>query len=220
MTRRAGGFTLFEIIVAITIVALLMGVVVSRMDDYLDLDMKKSSRRMASTMRYLYNKSATEGIFIRLIIDMNEQTYWVEATREPFIISKVEGLQESKEEEEAAAEAVEETEEMGEVPEGEVAPIQLPKLKIKKPTFSQEESYLLRPQKLPDRVRFKDVMTEHHPNPVEGGQAAVYFFPNGYVEYAIINLTDEDEEAYYSLETNPITGSVNIESEYRTIEKK
>lgn len=219
------GFTLFELIVAITIVALLMGVVISRVDDLLDLEMKKTSNKLASTIRYLYNKSATEGIYMRLVFDMEAQSYWVEATSEPFILESAETMKTKKEKEEEekekenkeaeeAAPAVEETEGAS-----SAAP-KIPKLEIRKPTFTQTESYLLKPTKLPNNVFFKDIMTEHHITPIEGGEAAIYFFPNGYVEHAIINLRDEDDEVFYSLETNPITGVVNIENEYRTLEKK
>lgn len=215
--RSQHGFTLFEVIVAITIIALIMGVVISRMDDYLDLEMKKTSRKLASTMRYLYNKSATERLYVRLVLDMSEQTYWVEATTEPFIMKKTQDL-EKKEEKEAREEEAEG--EVATTSEEEEKKIKIPKLKLKTPSFTQEESFLLKPTKMPDNVLFKNVMTEHHPTPIEGGQAAIYFFPNGYVEHAIINITDEDEEVYYSLETNPITGSVSIENEYRTLEKE
>lgn len=222
------GFTLFELIVAITIVALLMGVVISRVDDLLDLEMKKTSNKLSSTIRYLYNKSATEGIYMRLVFDMEAQSYWVEATSEPFLLEAAETVKTRKEKEEEAKEEKQAKE--GETAEGAPAEEEtggllsaapkIPKLEIKKPTFTQTESYLLKPTKLPNNVFFKDVMTEHHTAPIEGGEAAIYFFPNGYVEHAIINLRDEDDEVFYSLETNPITGAVKIENEYKTLEKK
>jgi prepilin-type N-terminal cleavage/methylation domain-containing protein len=225
--RSRCGFTLFELIVAITIVALLMGVVVSRIDDLLDLEMKKTSRKLSSTIRYLYNKSATEGIYMRLVFDFEGQSYWVEATSEPFLLEASEAEKTKKEKEEKA-----ETEKKKEAEKEEGAPSKeqegteassaprIPKLEIKKPVFTQTESYLLRPTKLPNNVFFKDVMTEHHPIPIDSGEASIYFFPNGYVEHAIINLRDEDDEVFYSLETNPITGAVKIENEYRSLEKK
>ena len=66
----------------------------------------------------------------------------------------------------------------------------------------------------------KDVMSEHQPQPAEEGQATINYFPNGYVEHAIINLRDEDDELNYSLETNPITGFVTVRNEYRTLESE
>ncbi len=222
LIRSKRGFTLFELIVAITIVALLMGIVVSRIDDILDLEMKKAARRLSSTIRYLYNKSATEGIYIRLVIDMEGQSYWVESTSEQFFLegTEKEKTEKRKEEVKEKKEDKENKEEKTtEEKTSETAP-KIPKLEMKAPVFTPSESYLLRPTKLPNNVFFKDVMTEHHPAPIEGKEASIYFFPNGYVEHAIINLRDENDEVFYSLETNPITGAVKIENEYRMLEKK
>lgn len=224
--RSTEGFTLFELIIAVAIVALIMGLVISGMDRYLETHMKQTSNKLASTIRYLYNKSVTEGLYMRLVFDLNEQSYWVEATRDPFLLTmedrtktnkKAEGKKEEEEKsEEAKAEEAAAEETIGE----QQLSGRIPKLEIKKPAFSQVESYLLRATKLPDDVFFKDVITEHNPSPQEGGEATINFFPNGYVEHAIVNLRDEGDEVHYSLETNPITGQVKIANEYRTLEKK
>lgn len=205
---RARGFTLLEIVVSIAVIALMLGVVVSRMDTMMEWDMKKASSKLASTMRYLYNKAATEGLFIRLILDFEENTYWVEATTDPFVIAAGEEDERKKKRvaEEGAAEGVEEGE------EGDYA------IKPQKPVFTQVDSYLLKPTKLPSSVFFKDVYVEHLKMPVDAGKAEIYFFPNGMVEYAIINLRDDDDETNYSLETSPISGRVNIEDRYRAME--
>ncbi|MFH1875116.1 MAG: prepilin-type N-terminal cleavage/methylation domain-containing protein [Pseudomonadota bacterium] len=216
------GFTLFELIVTITIVALMIGLVVGRVGNFLETDMKKSSAKMAATMRYLYNKSITEGLYLRLVLDLGEQTYWVEATRDPFLMTNPNAetdIKVKKQEEEE-----EEDKDKDKDKEGEEAPVEegeskLPAIKFKEATFSQVDSYLLRPTKLPDGIFFKDVMSEHQPTPVEGGKAGIHFFPNGYVEHAIINLKDEDDEINYSLETNPITGTVKVLNEYKAMEK-
>lgn len=212
--RSERAFTLFELIVAIAIVGLIMGVVVGRMDQYLELDMKKASNKLGSTVRYLYNKSATDGIYIRMVLDIDERTYWVEATSDPTRISAdMEVGSASSEDGEKGAEAA--SEEAEETPEGEK-----PKLKYPKPSFGQVDSFLLKATKLPDPVFFKDVFVEHRRSAVEGGKVAIYFFPNGYVESAIINLRNEDDDYFYSIKTNPVTGKVSIENEYRTMEGK
>jgi prepilin-type N-terminal cleavage/methylation domain-containing protein len=210
------GFTLFELIVAIAIVGLIMGVTVTQMDRFLELDMKKTSNKLASTIRYLYNKSATEGMYIRLVLNLNEQTYWVEATTDPTKVSADMDSEEESEEEEGGETVAAE----GEVEGEETTETKDLKIKYPKPRFGQVDSFLLKPTKLPDSVFFKDVFVEHYPSAVEGGKAAIYFFPNGYVEYAIINLRNEDDDYYYSIETNPISGKVRIENEYRAMEGK
>jgi hypothetical protein len=206
--RSERALTLLEIVVAIAIVGLILGVVVSRMDQYLELDMKKTSNKLSSTIRYLYNNSATDGLYIRLILDLDERTYWVEATTDPTRVSEDMEVGGPAEEEE-------------EVEEGEeLEPGERPKMKYPKPSFGQIDSFLLKPTKLPDSVFFKDVFVEHRPSGVEGGKVGIYFFPNGYVERAIINLRNEDDDYHYSIETNPVSGKVRVENEYRTMEGK
>ena len=206
------------------IVGLVIGVAVTQLDDYLEINMKKASSKLAATIRYLYNKSATDGIYIRLVMDLDERTYWVEATLDPVKISTAaedmevggEAEKEQKKDESKEAEVPEGTEAAEETSE----PAERPKLKYPKPSFGQIDEFLLKPTVLPDSVFFKDVYVEHLPNPVEGGKVAIHFFPNGYVEYAIINLRNEDDDYYYSLTTIPVSGKVAISNEYKSIERK
>ncbi len=187
-----------------------MGLVVGGMNQFLELDMKKASNKMAATMRYLTNKAALEGLYIRLVIDMEEQTYHVEATTDPVLITR------GEEGPLSAVTPSDEDEPTGEAEE-DAGP---PKLKPREVTFSPMDSYLLKPTKLPSGIFFKDVSVEHRRVPVEGGKASIFFFPNGYMEHAVINLRDEDDELNYSLETNPIGGRVNIDNTYRTLEER
>jgi len=213
---RSSGFTLLEIVVTIAVLGLVLGVAVSRMDTMLEWDMKRASNKLASTMRYLYNKAASEGLYIRLVLDIEESVYWVEATTDPFMLSTGDedtgslkgGSKETKEGEEGEG-AEDET-----MDDGEPYAI-----KPAKPVFNPVDSYLLKPTKLPDSVHFKDVYVEHDRSSIDSGKAEVYFFPNGMVEHAVINLRDEGDEINYSLETNPISGRVNIEARYRTREE-
>ena len=214
--NKKRGFTLIEIVVSMAVIGLVLGVVISRMDSVLSLEMKSATNRLAATMRYLYNKAATEGLYIKLVLDMEENAYWVEATTDPFVISAGEEMEAKI----AAADKRKDEEEEGEE-EGEEAALdegEVPKLKPHKPVFTQVDSYLLKPTKLPGTVFFKDVYVEHNRHVTEGGQESIYFFPNGYVEHAVINFRDEDDETNYSLETNPISGRVSIESQYRRME--
>lgn len=217
------GFTLIEIVVAITIAAMLMGVAVGQMDRMLDWEMKKASNKLASTIRYLYNKAAMEKLYIRLVLDLEEQAYWVEATADPFVVAREGGSskesaakQKKKEEEKKEGGEAEgnETEKAAKSGEGEEGP---KKLKPPEPTFGKVDSFLLRPTKLPDTVFFKDLQVEHRQGPVEGGKESIYFFPNGYVERAIVNLRDEEDQLHYSLTTRPLSGQVDIDNEYRSL---
>ena len=217
-SRPGAGFTLIEVVVALALIGLIMGVAVGQMDRVFELDMKKTTNKLSSTTRYLYNKAAMEKLYIRLVLDFEEQTYWVEATADPVVVAKEEPRTFASSEEEKSGEEGEEA-----APPEEEEPVfedGVHKLKAPEPNFGAVDSHLLRPTKLPDTVFFKDLHVEHRQYPVEGGKEFIYFFPNGYVERAIINLRDEEDEVNYSLSTNPISGRVSIEPEYRSLGRR
>lgn len=223
----ASGFTLIEIVVALAVIGLIMGVAVGQMDRIFELEMKKTSNRLASTIRYLYNKAAMDRMYIRLVLDIEEQSYWVEATTDPFVLAREDSSrprpQETRKKEGEGVEASE-----GETPGGEsaeggggaAAEGEVQKMKVPEPKFGPIDSHLLKPVKMPDMVFIKDLYVEHARGPIEGGKGAIHFFPNGYVERAVINLRDEEDTVNYSLETNPISGRVSIEPEYRSMNQE
>lgn len=195
---------------------LIMGIAVSGMDRYLETDMKAACNKMAATMRYIYNKSATEGMYIRLVLDLTDQVYWVEATMDPVMVVK-----QDDEMARASSKGDEDKEEKESSNQKKgMFDDDANKIKPKEPIFGAVDSYLLKATKLPDGIFFKDVYVEHLIFPVDSGKVAIFFFPNGYVEEAVINLRDEDDELNYSLLTNPISGRVKIENFYRTLEEK
>lgn len=217
LSRR--GFTLFELLIAISVVGLMVGIVVTQVDDWFDKNIKETSNKLSSTIRYLHDKASSQNLYIRLVFDFEKNSYWVEATSEQFLLTSKE-VQEA-EAEEAAAEAEEEEDEKEEVitegEDGEEKTVTTVK-KYRTPTFTAVEEFLLKSVKLPDGVYLKDVYTSHDKGPVSIGQAFIYFFPNGYIEPAIINLRDEDDELNYSIKINPLMGTTSIESEYRELE--
>ncbi|MFH1652662.1 MAG: type II secretion system protein [Pseudomonadota bacterium] len=215
------GFTLLEMLVVLALAGLIMGIAVGRFSGVFGLDMKGATNKMASTIRYLYDLSITEAMYIRLIIDFESQSYWVEATRDPFKVARSSTFTEADEKakdlaaQSAAAAAA--TEGATENAEGE----EIPKASVvtpQPPQFTKLESRLLKPTKLPKGIFFKDVYVEHLENPVEDGKVAIHFFPSGRVEEAIVNFRDKDDERNYSLKINPINGTTNVAWEYRRLE--
>ena len=208
--HHASGFTLIELMVTLVIVGLIMGLVIGQVGKLTSRDMKAASRHLSSMIRYLYNKASSEGVTLRMVFDLDEQSYAVEGTSEHFTLTR--------EEEEAFKKRDHGPGTMDQGLKDKEKSASSEKIQNKEATFSPQESALLKSVKLPKGVFFKDVYAEHQIDKLNHGKAFLYFFPQGYVERSVINLRDEKDEVHYSLSVNPISGSVKIESNYKEAE--
>ena len=77
--------------------------------------------------------------------------------------------------------------------------------------FEAVTSELLKPHKLPPKIKFTGVMTTHQQEVQEQGTGYVYFFPNGTIEKAYIYLSSEGDT--YTVETFPLLGKVKVHHE-------
>jgi len=218
--ENKAGFSLFELLVVIAIIGLMMGIVITKSADWFDLNIKKATNRLSATVRYLHDKASTENLYMRLVFDFEKNSYWVEATAERFMLASKEIEEQDKIEAEEEAELEKEMEAETELTEGEEGEEKKPMVKkFRTPEFSSIDDFLLKSVSLGEAVLIKDVYTRHDTGPVSSGQAFIYFFPNGYIEPAIINLQDEEDEINFSIKINPIMGTTEIRQEYRELTK-
>jgi len=61
-------------------------------------------------------------------------------------------------------------------------------------------------------IHVERMILPHEPEPRESGQGAVYFFPTGMTEHAIIQLSD-GRGRVYSVEIHPLTGQAKVHAE-------
>ncbi len=206
--RHQSGLTLIELLVGITIIGMIFAVGASGLKSAFDTNLRQSSSRLASTLRYLSNKAVTDHLYLRMVYNLSDQTYRVEESRDPTVISPEE---EEKETVAKAKEAKEkETEkEDTEKEDAEEAP--------SKPeaAFSPSESKLLKPVKLPSGVFFKDVSVSYLPHRKEQGEVATYFFPDGYATPTLINLRNEEDDNHFSVELFALSGRVKVIANYK-----
>ena len=78
--------------------------------------------------------------------------------------------------------------------------------------FVEEDSTLAKNTLLPDRVKFKDIVTPREGEVIHG-TAYTGFTPNGLVESTVIHLENEDEKVY-TLIIQPLTGRVKVYDRY------
>ncbi|MBC7171311.1 MAG: hypothetical protein H5U40_02730 [Polyangiaceae bacterium] len=64
---------------------------------------------------------------------------------------------------------------------------------------------------LGEGVRVVRLITPHDPAPLETGSGAVYFFPGGNNEHAVVQLENAQHEVF-SVEIAPLTGRATVHS--------
>ncbi len=205
--RWSAGFTLIELgaVLAIAIVMVVAGV--ATLQGVRKADISTSAAKLTVAVRYLYDLAAINNRTYRLVIDMEDNSYWGE--RIDLSDSCGTAVLPADDERGGGERGKEESAQAGgpkgaEVDEesGVLGPDGKPKQRLK--------DNLLTRRQLPKGIRFMGVMTSHQDERSEEGQAEVYFFPSGYVERAFIYLERDSE--VYTVETLPLRGVGRVHS--------
>lgn len=189
MKRR--GFTLLELVIVIGILGLMMGVGISGLTGLSSTRLRTQTNKLSSALRYTYNRSVAHGLYMRMVLDIDGDAYWVEASEEPVFLPKKkrEHGDEGEEDEDEKDKDKDEKD----------------KLRTKRQRFQQDG--VIPRVKMEKGIGIQGVFTSGQDDVFESGKAYIHFFPNGFVEPAIIYTTD-GEEGYYTLRVSPLTGRV------------
>lgn len=204
--------TLIEIMVTLAIVGMILGITISQIGETFDSKVNQATSELAATIRYLYNKAASENLTMRIVFDLEKQSYVVEATTDIYLLESEEAKLERLKKEKEATSSLSKG---GKTADGK-AKTPVAKAEAK---FGGVDSHLLKPTQLPGGIFFKDIYTEHDSGPVDKGNATIYIFPSGYVERAIINFRNEEDSEKRALVINPMTGDSRVYEEYRELKK-
>lgn len=199
------GMTLIELMVAMMIVGLIFGLGTSALRAIFDADIKQTSSKLASTMRYLANKAVTDQVFIRMVIDIDGKKYRIEQSDEATVIDL--DLEEKRGSEDPEKSTPSDKEKAEEATRADTA-------------FSEMDSKLAEPVQLPSGVVIKDVAVSYLKNKKESGQVVTYFFPDGYATPTLVNLQDANNaQIVYSIELMAMAGRVKVDNIYRELER-
>lgn len=200
------GMTFIEIMIVVAIVGSMMALGATMMFPGPDQKLRNDASRLAGTIKYVFNEGVVQNKYYRIVFDLGQRSYRVESTTEPVFLTLKDSEQTSPPSIKSALPSEEE--------EGLAADLE-EKAGMAQSGFSPEsDNTLLRSTKLAKGIKFKDLIVLHAQGRQETGQVPVYFFPNGWVEPVTINLSDEDEEVFYSIEVNPLTGRSKIRATY------
>lgn len=203
----AHGMTLVEMLVVLAIVAGLLVGSISMINILTASDVRDQAMRITSVIKYSWTHAALNNAQYRLVMDLETGEYFTEVTESPVIaqtpdLDTDEGMlpEEARELENERSVHDDPFEDGESDPFGVHRPV----------TYQRVQEGLLEIEPLDNGVRFHKVITQHQSQPFRSGKAAISFFPDGFQEPAVIVLSDEDEEDFYSLVTEPLTGRVFI----------
>ncbi len=199
-TGKTRGFSLLEIMIVLLLVGIFTLIAVPSFNALTHGDLKKTANQMVGLIRDSYSRSSLSGKTVRIVFDLDSRKYCVEESADTVRIQ-------TQEDEEKEREDKERDEELAKT--------------LKSPDFKAIEDEAGEKKTLPEDVYFKSIWTDRMTERVTKGQAALYFFPDGYTEEAQIVLSDNPEGTrIYDLVVEPLTGTVTIEDSELPIETK
>lgn len=180
---QESGFTLFEILIVVTIIAGMMAVLIPRVFRT-ESGVKKISRHLLVLSKDVRNQARLKNRTFRIVFRMNsgEHGYWVESS---------DGIALPK-----TAEQLEEEARLSE----ELRP---------KNQFQKDEKFTKTEFPMGKNLYFGGIETQNAPDKITEGEAYIYYSPQGLVQSAAIHLTDR-QQLNWTLFINPLTGKVNI----------
>jgi hypothetical protein len=202
--------------VALLLAALLVGISVPAIRSVTATQLKRSAGQIAGMAREGYARSAVSGKPHRLVMDLDEGTFWLEIGSGAFGLQ----LEKSKQltESELAQRKLAKDPAQGSAYKFPVRDADLSEQdRLKKqlnaaPTWAPADDELGKPQKLPSDCAFEKVWVAHQAEAFVRGQTQLYFWPTGRTEGAVIRLTDDPEgrTRIISVKINGLTGRSQI----------
>lgn len=206
LSHNSRGMTLVEVMVVMTIMAIIMAIGGYSLSSLGGNDLRNDTLRMASVIKYTYANAALNNARYRLVVELGTGNYYTEVTDEPVISESESAADEELLTEEARALAKTKDRENDLFDESEDNPFAVDR----RVTFERVQDIVIKQTRLSEGVTFAKVYTPKFPDePLEEGKAAVSMFPNGYMEPMLIILKDSDGNAY-SLLTESMTGRVIV----------
>lgn len=204
------GLTLIEILVVLSIIALVMTAAVAGTMQLPSARLRKSATLITSAVKVGYTRATATSRDMRLVMDFDQAKIWLEETSVPMLV------QSKATTSNGGAEAVTSAEREA-LQEGDKIVKGPP---IAKPSFHPVETFGFGDAEegkggkpLPTGIRFRQVQAAHDDTPRTSGRAYLYFWPGGLTERAAIQIRiGESDEDYQTLTllVSPLTGKVTV----------
>jgi general secretion pathway protein H len=206
-------------LVALALVGLVATLAIGGINRLAKTELRRSSARLAGAIRYLFDRASTTGKIHRLVLDFEEGKYWAEVSDDRFFMPRDRETDESRQKDaEAITKEQEEEKEKqarGEGDDAEIDPsrYQPTDWKPKRARFEGLEEKSLKVVQLKG-AKLAGLFTPRYAQPVSAGKGYLYFFPLGQTEPALVHVSDEDRETFYTLVVHPLNGRVTVHAGY------
>jgi type II secretory pathway pseudopilin PulG len=219
--------TLIEVMVALGIIALLLGLLPAMFGRVRKADLRADAGKVAAALRSAYDRAAATAAHHRLVIDLDADKFWIERCEGK--VRMVRDLDEAKAEEQQAIIA-----QMARPPQAGAA---IPGMTAP-PTGADLTASLAPPPDVSGTVGtgeatmpcapapnlktvelnhsadvvFREVHVSHLEKAADTGKVSINFFPMGRAERAIVVLSGEKDDTKYSVRLHALSGRVEIVS--------
>jgi prepilin-type N-terminal cleavage/methylation domain-containing protein len=205
--RSRSGVTLIEVLAVLVIAGLAAGGVGYGLGVWGRADIKSGCNQILSAARFAYNRALVRGTTVRLSFTIPGNEFAIEETHGRVTLARA-----TDERRLAAAEGNKDR--GADVDPWEAARSRLqdtfkPSLGASSfgPLEDNEGNATTKYSKisLGRQARIVKLITPHDLEPVENGKGAIYFFPGGLTEHAVVQLSD-GSDTVYSVEISALTG--------------
>lgn len=194
------GLTLIEILIAITIMAMIVAGSVGVVSNIANFQMRGEVFRTSSALRMVHGRAAINGIRYQVVFDIDGNRFRVECSEDNVLVRTEDDLRE--EERARGVQRFRRDDDPEANPFGDRLRGQ----------FDPCDDGVVGERDLPERISFDRVLTVHRREPETSGEVAVAFFPDGFVEQALIWMV-HDNGSTWTLELEPMTGRVLVHAE-------
>jgi general secretion pathway protein H len=212
------GMTLIEILIVMAIIAVVLGGVLAGSGQLASSRLHHASTTLAGAIRVGYTHATATSKSVRLVLDLDEQTLWLEEADRPMLVQSKDTSPSGGAEAATDAEKLA-TAETDRIVKGPVVP--KASFKAIDPIGVAVSAKKKGPKPLDRGIAFRSVQTAHDDAPRTQGRAYIYFWPGGRTERATIQLfpctvkTPEDrtrcvhdDAITMTVQISPLTGKV------------
>ena len=185
----------------VVLIALLFTAAALSVRNLTGANLKRDAYVMASNIGAVYTRAVTHNAYYRMVFDLETNSYVTEMADTRFFI----GAGKEEDDKPLFLKKDKDKQQAGQVQflEDAEGPA------MHQATTQEVKDGLLGETKLSRGVTISGVMTTHQRALREEGKAHLYFFPSGFVERALVYVTDGART--YTLTTQPLTGRVRVE---------